>query len=51
MAESKAAWDRVGEDFKALGRQVTQRFEEARPEKPDWNSSDRVLPEASLLRV
>jgi hypothetical protein len=34
MAESKAAWDRVGEDFKALGRQVKQRYEESRSEKP-----------------
>ena len=28
MAESKAAWDRVGEDFKALGRQVKQHYDE-----------------------
>ena len=35
MAESKAAWDRVGEDFKALGRQVKQRYEESRPGKPE----------------
>jgi hypothetical protein len=35
MAESKAAWDRVGEDFKALGRQVKQRYDERpRPERP-----------------
>jgi hypothetical protein len=33
MAESKAAWDRVGEDFKALGRQVKQHYD-ARP-KPE----------------
>jgi hypothetical protein len=33
MAESKAAWDRVGEDFKALGRQVKQHYEQRpRPE-------------------
>ena len=33
MAESKAAWDRVGEDFKALGRQVKQHYDErTRPE-------------------
>jgi hypothetical protein len=30
MAESKAAWDQVGEDFKALGRQVKQHYD-ARP--------------------
>ena len=34
MAESKAAWDQVGQEFRALGRQVKQRFEESRPEKP-----------------
>jgi hypothetical protein len=28
MAESKAAWDRVGEDFRALGRQVRQHYEQ-----------------------
>jgi hypothetical protein len=33
MAESKAAWDRVGEDFKTLGRQVKQHYD-ARP-KPE----------------
>ena len=35
MAESKAAWDRVGEDFKTLGRQVKQHYDERpRPERP-----------------
>jgi hypothetical protein len=38
MAESKAAWDRVGEDFKALGRQVKQHYDERprseRPQEP-----------------
>ena len=28
MAESKAAWDQVGEDFKVLGRQVKQHFDQ-----------------------
>jgi hypothetical protein len=28
MAESKAAWDQVGQDFVALGRQVKQHYEE-----------------------
>src|SRR5262245_22559075 len=33
MAESKAAWDQVGEDFKVLGRQVKQHFDQQpRPE-------------------
>jgi hypothetical protein len=35
MAESKAAWDRVGEDFKALGRQVKQHYDQRpRPDRP-----------------
>jgi hypothetical protein len=35
MAESKADWDRVGEDFKALGRQVKQHYDERpKPERP-----------------
>jgi hypothetical protein len=35
MAESKAAWDRVGEDFKALGRQVKQHYDQReRPQGP-----------------
>jgi hypothetical protein len=33
MADSKAAWDQVGQEFRALGRQVKQRYEEqSRPE-------------------
>jgi hypothetical protein len=28
MAESKAAWDKVGEDFKTLGRQVKQHYDQ-----------------------
>ncbi len=33
MAESKAAWDRVGEEFRALGRQVKQHYDQRpRPE-------------------
>ena len=28
MAESKAAWDQVGQEFRALGRQVKQHYEE-----------------------
>jgi hypothetical protein len=33
MAESKAAWDQVGQEFRALGRQVKQHYEESRSEK------------------
>jgi hypothetical protein len=33
MADSKAAWDQVGQEFRALGRQVKQRYDEqSRPE-------------------
>ena len=28
MAESKANWDQVGEDFKTLGRQVKQHYDQ-----------------------
>jgi hypothetical protein len=28
MAESKAAWDQVGEDFRTLGRQVKQHYDQ-----------------------
>jgi hypothetical protein len=34
MAESKAAWDQVGQEFRVLGRQVKQHYEEqSRPEE------------------
>ena len=36
MAESKANWDQVGEDFRALGRQVKQHYDEQpRPGQPE----------------
>src|SRR4029453_14062487 len=28
MAESKAAWDQVGEEFRELGRQIKQHYEQ-----------------------
>jgi hypothetical protein len=28
MAESRAAWEQVGEEFRALGRQVKERYEQ-----------------------
>ena len=34
MAESKAAWDQVQQEFRTLGRQVKQHYEESRSEKP-----------------
>jgi hypothetical protein len=39
MAESKAAWDRVGEDFKALGRQVKQHYDQ-RPRPADQQAAE-----------
>jgi len=35
MAESKAAWDQVQQEFRTLGRQVKQHYEESRSEKPE----------------
>ena len=35
MAESRAQWEKVGEEFRALGRQVKQHYEQRpRPEQP-----------------
>jgi hypothetical protein len=48
MAESKAAWDQVGQEFRALGRQVKQRFEESRPEKPGAEKAGAEKPGAPL---
>ena len=40
MAESKANWDQVGEDFRALGRQVKQHYDERpRPQAPEATTS------------
>jgi len=35
MAESKAAWDQVQQEFRTLGRQVKQHYEESRSDKPE----------------
>ena len=55
MAESKAAWDRVGEDFRALGRQVKQHYDQRpRPEKPAEEaapSADRRKADEALQRL
>jgi hypothetical protein len=57
MAESKAAWDKVGEDFKALGRQVKQHYEQ-RPrsesdvqEGPAAPAGDRRKVDEALERL
>jgi hypothetical protein len=39
MAESKAAWDQVGEDFRALGRQVRQHYEQTRSQEAGKSQS------------
>jgi hypothetical protein len=51
MAESRANWDQVGEDFRALGRQVKQHYDEQpRPGQPEAGpappSADRRKVEA-----
>jgi hypothetical protein len=46
MAESKAAWDKVGEDFRALGRQVKQHYDQRpRPEGSGEPQGDREVQE------
>jgi hypothetical protein len=49
MAESKEAWDRVGQEFRALGRQVRERYEqrEGAPPAPDRRKVDEALRELS----
>jgi hypothetical protein len=39
MAESKAAWDRVGEEFRVLGRQVKQHYDE-RPQRAEAEAKE-----------
>ena len=57
MAESKAAWDRVGEDFRALGRQVKQHYDQRpRPgsdvqEGPPAPAGDRRKVDEALERL
>ena len=58
MAESKAAWEQVGEDFKALGRQVKQHYDQRprseRPEAPDGGgqqAADRRKADEALEKL
>jgi hypothetical protein len=52
MAESKAAWDRVGEDFKALGRQVKQHYDQRpKPERPQAAEGQGHEPAADRRKV
>ena len=53
MAESKAAWDQVGEDFKALGRQMKQHYDQRpRPEGGDGGQGQEgAAPAADRRKV
>jgi hypothetical protein len=55
MAESKANWDQVGEDFKTLGRQVKQHYEQ-RPRaeagaSKEGAAADQTAPSADRRKV
>jgi hypothetical protein len=47
MAESKAAWDQVGEDFKALGRQVKQHYDQ----RPRAEAAEEAAPSEDRRKV
>jgi hypothetical protein len=49
MAESKANWDQVGEDFRALGRQVKQHYDQ-RP-RPGEVQESQEAPAADRRKV
>jgi hypothetical protein len=52
MAESKAAWDQVGEDFKALGRQVKQHYDQRpRPGAEAPEGEGQAAPSADRRKV
>jgi predicted AAA+ superfamily ATPase len=54
MAESKADWDQVGEDFKTLGRQVKQHYDQRpRPESGEGAapSEDRRKVDEALQKL
>jgi hypothetical protein len=50
MAESKANWDQVGEDFKALGRQVKQHYDQ-RPRPGGAEDEQGAAPSADRRKV
>jgi hypothetical protein len=50
MAESRAAWDQVGEDFKALGRQVRQHYDQ-RPRPDAGQGQEGAAPSADRRKV
>ena len=49
MAESKEAWDRVGQEFRALGKHVRERYErpQGEPAAADRRKVDDALRELS----
>jgi hypothetical protein len=51
MAESKAAWDRVGQDFSALGRQVKQHYERQDRAGQDPPPADRRKVDEALRQL
>ena len=51
MAESRGAWDRVGEDFRELGRQVRQHYDQ-RPRPEDREGREgQAAPAAERRKV
>jgi formiminotetrahydrofolate cyclodeaminase len=46
MAESKEAWDRVGQDFSALGRQVKQHYEQRERSEQEAPADKRKVDDA-----
>ena len=50
MAESKAAWDQVGEDFRVLGRQVKQHYDQ-RPRTETDAQEGQAAPAADRRKV
>jgi hypothetical protein len=50
MAESKAAWDQVGEEFRVLGRQVKQHYDQ-RPQRTESEAADQGAAPADRRKV
>jgi hypothetical protein len=51
MAESKAAWDQVGEDFKVLGRQVKQHYDQRPRSQAPQEGQEGAEPSAERRKV
>jgi hypothetical protein len=50
MAESKAAWEQVGEEFRALGRQVKEHYEQQPPRAQGQGAQEGEGPAAADRR-